>query len=88
MYVLRNQVGSLKRFLNCRRLNWDTVSQPVNDLFGPEIQPKLPNFDLFGLKSLQKVLIHIQLRICLTEMIVPAMNTFSHTNEEICLFVE
>ena len=27
---------------NCRRLNWDTVSQPVNDLFELKIQPYLP----------------------------------------------
>ena len=26
---------------NCRRLNWDTVSQQLNDLFKPEIQPNL-----------------------------------------------
>ena len=29
------------REINCRRLNWDIVSQPVNDLFKPEIQPNL-----------------------------------------------
>ena len=28
---------------NCRRLNWDTVFQPVNDLFKPKIPPNLPD---------------------------------------------
>ena len=45
-----NQEKPLLFFGNCRRLNWDTVSQPLNDLFEPEIQPnlqKLPNFGLF-----------------------------------------
>ena len=27
--------------INCRPLKWDTVSQPVSDLFKPQIQPNL-----------------------------------------------
>ena len=43
--------------LNCRRLKWDTVSQPINDLFEPEIQPNLPdNYPFSDSKNPKKYL--------------------------------
>ena len=46
-------------------VNWDTVSQAVNDFLNPVIQPNLPeNFQistLFRTKNPQKVLMRVQL---------------------------
>ena len=35
---------AIKRSIDFGRLNWDTASQPVNDLFEPEIQPNFGHF--------------------------------------------
>ena len=45
--------------IKCGQLNWDTVSQPVNDLFEPEIQP---NFGPFPTQKSLKVLRRIQFK--------------------------
>ena len=37
----KKQSCRIKSNINCRQLNWDTVSQPVNDLSEHEIQPNL-----------------------------------------------
>ena len=70
---------------NCRRFNWDTVSQPVkvNDLFKLEIQPNLPEncviSALFRTLRHQKVLSRIQLNTCTLNRRMPNCTTVVQT---------
>ena len=70
---------------NCRRFNWDTVSQPVkvNYLFKLEIQPNLPEncviSALFRTLRHQKVLSRIQLNTCTLNRRMPNCTTVVQT---------
>ena len=79
--IVVDKIPSKHSDINCRQLNWDTVSQPVNDLFESETQPNLPVNCPFS----EKILSRIQL-IQLTNIIIIIIDLLSCLREYFELF--